>query len=195
MFGRGGNVGRHENAPYMGCVFVSAWREGGEPAGRNVARQENASHLGTHFRDWLEGGGGEPADTTNVPIWARWWCSGGWNVWLEGGMGGGVLREGGGGGVAGEKGVDVSTYIYKYNNKKKEPFVGMGTTAHPHPRHCRALRVGREGEVPPPTCPNGHVGVFGADRMQPNTKTRPCRALRGSQHEKCAVAGTFFVVG
>ena len=28
VFGRG-NVGRHENAPHMGHVFVSGWREGG----------------------------------------------------------------------------------------------------------------------------------------------------------------------
>ena len=56
--------GRVENLPdttnmQMGMLVVSG--------GRNVARQENVSHLGTHFRDWLEGGGGESADTTNVP--------------------------------------------------------------------------------------------------------------------------------
>jgi len=32
----------------------------------------------------------------------------------------------------------VSTYIQCNNQKKNEPFVGMGTTTHPHPRRCRA---------------------------------------------------------
>ena len=42
-----------------------------------------------------------------------------------------VLREGGGGGTAGEERMNVSINI-QCNNKKK-PFVRKGTTAHPHP--------------------------------------------------------------
>jgi len=60
----------------------------------------------------------------------------------------GVSREGGGGGTAGEEGVYVSRYI-NVITKKKEPFVGMGTTAHSHPRCCCVLvfrgRLTRKG--------------------------------------------------
>ena len=123
-------------------------------------------------------------NTKNAPHRARFLCSVG------------VLREGGGGGMAGEEGVcvsmyinvitkktfcgdrhnspsppsslshahfslsanqgrvwgcqresgetagegreDVSKLIYCLNIKKKEPFMGMGTTAHPHPCRCHA---------------------------------------------------------
>ena len=76
-------------------------------------------------------------NTKNAPHRARFSCSVG------------MSREGGGGGTAGEEGVYVSRYINVITKKKQEPFVGMGTTAHPHPRRCRALvfrgRLTREG--------------------------------------------------
>ncbi len=112
-------------------------------------------------------------NTTNVPKWARSWCCGGLNVWLEGGW---RLREGTAGGTAGE----VLAFIYNVITKKNEPFVRMGMTAHPHPRCCCALRVGRE-KIPPNAArhetasPQRHGFVLGIARL-PNTKNVPAMA-------------------
>ena len=40
--------------------------------------------------------------------------------------------------MAGEGREGVSKLIYCFNIKKKEPFMGMGRRAHPHPRRCHA---------------------------------------------------------
>jgi len=94
-------------------------------------------------------GGGEPAENIKCALWghvlrfrlvgkewagirhekcappARFLC-------LRGGVSHGVY----GNGYGGEGG--VSTYIQCNNQKKNKPFVGMGTTTHPHPRRCHA---------------------------------------------------------
>ena len=71
--------------------------------GRNVGRHENVPHIRACFCVCLEGGVENLPNTTNVPKWARSWCSGGINVarhgntsqcgmhfcvWLEGEVGG-----------------------------------------------------------------------------------------------------------
>src|SRR5205807_2430193 len=70
--------------------------------GRNVAKRRKRVPKWDAFSSLAGGRGGKPADTTNVPIWARWWCSGRRNaardenvspngtrpcLWLEGGVG------------------------------------------------------------------------------------------------------------
>ena len=96
----------------------------------------------------------------------------------------GVSREGGGGGTAGEERVGVSTYIQS-NNKKKEPFVGMGSRAHPHPRCCCALAFSS-----PPTL------AFVSSRPWVVLSCQHWRErLGGPEHEKRAITGTFFVFG
>src|SRR5438270_11119154 len=70
--------------------------------GRNVAKRRKRVPKWDAFSSLAGGRGGKPADTTNMPIWARWWCSGRQNaardknvspngthpcLWLEGGVG------------------------------------------------------------------------------------------------------------
>src|SRR6266568_8159321 len=70
--------------------------------GRNVAKRRKCVPKWDTFSSLAGERGGKPADTTNMPIWAHWWCSGRQNaardekvspngmrpcLWLEGGVG------------------------------------------------------------------------------------------------------------
>jgi len=77
----------------------------------------------------------------------------------------------------------VLEFIYNLITKKNKPFVRMGTTAHPHPRRCHMLEVGRE-EIPPDT-----NDVFKWTRRWCLVGTE-C-----SQTRKMCCSSTFFVVG
>ena len=107
--------------------------------------------LWTCFGVRLEVGSWEEGpDTANVSTWTHWWCSVGrecsptrkcvhrWThfcvgleegVWLTRGC----QRSGDTAGEGREGCISIKYIVLIY---KKEPFMGMGTTAHPHPPRC-----------------------------------------------------------